>query len=33
MVDLPAPEWPVRKTNSPLPIRKETSFRASAPFG
>ena len=28
MVDLPAPECPVRKTNSPLPTWKETSFRA-----
>ena len=33
MVDFPAPEWPVRKTNSPLPTRNETSLRASAPLG
>ena len=33
MVDLPAPECPVRKTNSPLPTRKDTSFRARAPLG
>src|SRR6184192_513653 len=32
-VDLPAPEWPVRNTNSPLAMWKETSFRASPPLG
>ena len=33
MVDLPAPLWPVRKTNSPFETWKETSFSARAPFG
>jgi hypothetical protein len=33
MVDFPAPECPVRKTNSPLPTRKDTSLSARAPLG
>src|SRR5256886_15753041 len=32
-VDLPAPEWPVRNTNSPFPVWNVTSFRASPPLG
>ena len=33
MEDFPAPEWPVRKTNWPLGIWKETSWRPWTPFG
>ncbi len=33
MVDLPAPEWPVRNTNSPLFTLKVMSLRARAPLG
>ena len=29
----PAPEWPVRKANSPLAMWKETSFSARPPLG
>src|ERR1700693_270889 len=32
-VDLPAPECPVRKANSPLAMWKETSFSARPPLG
>src|SRR2546427_5376096 len=32
-VDLPAPEWPVRNTNSPFAMWNDTSFRASPPLG
>jgi len=32
-VDFPAPEWPVRKANSPLATWKETSLSARPPLG
>src|SRR5688572_29843583 len=33
VVDLPDPEWPVRKTNSPLRTESVTSCRAEPRFG